>query len=662
MKKLWIDFESYSAVNIKLNGGFRYCKDLSTKVICLGWAIDNGPVELWIPGNRFPAEVIEAVDEGCRILAHNAVFDMRIWNNILHRDFPYVPEIDIHNVTDTAGLGASFTLPLGLADAGAAMDIEMPKDIKGKMLIKLLCTPDKAGERPRLTDPEYAEKFKEFFDYCIRDVEAMREFVQSLPRDHMTAPEARIWRLTERFNTKGLPVAYDEVKVIKDYLDEYIEASMAQVPELTDGLAHTVNQIAKIKAWCVKQAYPLLDMTATTIEQCLDDPTCPPKVRQILQLRQELGKTSTAKYKKILDLAIADKDGQYWVHDNLVYHGASPGRWTGRGFQMHNLPRASVPNPEEEIAKFKAKALTLKDPVGKGKALIRPMIKAPEGYMIIVSDYSSIENRVLHWLAGDYEELENFRNGMDQYKTMAAARYHVTYEEVTKDQRKMGKVIILGCGYMMGWETFKKTCKLQFRMDISEDEARIAVQAYRDKYPLVVNLWKGLKGAAIKTVISGQKNTYGLVTFGTATVNGVRWLAARLPNGKCIYYKNPKVEQKFIPKYEDMGRVPTITHEGFNSYARKWQRMALTPGRITENADQGTAREMMATGMLNIQDFMSEVELIGTVHDEALGLVLAQDIKESTMTRFDKLLCDIPWAEDCPVVAKGYISNRYRKE
>lgn len=659
--KLYVDFETFSKVNIKLSGGYRYCKDVTTKVICLGWAIDDGCVHLWKPGDRFPAKIIEVIDDGCQILAHNAVFDFRIWNNILCRDFPYVPKINIHNVTDTAGLGASFTLPLGLADAGNAMDIEMPKDTKGKMLIKLLCIPDKDGKRPRVNDPKYTDKFHEFFDYCVRDVEAMREFVRSLPRDKMTPQEARIWRLTERFNTKGLPVAYDEVKAIKEHLDEYIKASMAQVPEITEGEVQTINQIDKIKQWCVTQAYPILNLQVATVEQHLADPTCPPKVRRILQLRQELGRTSTAKYTKILDLAVPDEDGQYWVHDNLVYHGASPGRWTGRGFQMHNLPRASVENPEEVIEQFMIADVNLKDPVGMGKALIRPMIRAPEGHKIIVSDYSSIENRVLHWLAGDHEELENFRKGMDQYKTMAAARYHVPYDEVTKDQRMMGKVIILGCGFMMGWETFQKTCKVQFRMDISALEAKEAVSAYRENYIKVVALWKRLKGAAIKTVISGLKNTYGLITFGTATVNGTRWLAARLPNGKCIYYKNPRIEQKFIPKYEDMGRVPTITHEGYNSYARKWTRLALTPGRITENAVQGTAREIMATGMLNIQDFMSEVALIGTVHDEQLGLIKESYITDLTMETFNTHMCNIPWAEDCPIVAEGYISKRYKK-
>ena len=328
MIKLWIDFETYSEINIKLSGGYRYCKDESTKIICLGWAIDNNPVELWTSDTQFPVTVIEAIRNGYRVFAHNALFDYRIWNNILCRDYPDIPKLNIHNVTDTAGLGMSFALPASLEKAGEAMGITMPKDITGKTLIKVLCVPDKENKQPSPANPLYVEKFIKFYQYCIRDVEAMREFVQSLPRDEMTLQEARIWRLTQRMNTRGLPVAYDEVKAIKAYLDSYIKVAMLEVPKMTNGRVQTINQIAKIREWCVIQAYPLLDATVATVEQCLIDDQCPPKVRQLLKLRQELGKTSTAKYKKIMDLACPDEDGQYWVQDNLVYHGAAPGRWT----------------------------------------------------------------------------------------------------------------------------------------------------------------------------------------------------------------------------------------------------------------------------------------------------------------------------------------------
>ena len=661
--KLWVDFETYSDVNIKVRGGYAYCKDKSTEVICLGYAIDDEPVQVWDAKDPsgFPERIVEALKNGATVYAHNAVFDMRIWNNILCRDFPKTPWLGYLQVLDTMGLIASYAIPRGLKAAGIAMDVTMPKDRKGTTLIKKLCCPNKLGQRANILDGPYVQDFEDLFNYCKRDVEAMREIINMLPRQRMTEPEARIWRLTQRFNTVGLPVAYDEAKTISKYLDEYIKKSTNKIPRLTGGAVQTVNQVGAIRTWCLEQGYPMLNLQKATVEIAVEDKHCPSKVKSFLVLRQELGKTSTAKYKKIIDQACKGKYNSYWVHDNLIYHGASPGRWTGKGFQMHNLPRASVENPEAVIEQFML-GEEIEDPVGKGKALIRPMIKAPVDWNLIVSDYSAIENRVLHWLAGDHEELTNFSQGLDQYKTMAAARYGVPYEEVTKSQRMMGKVIILGAGYGMGAETFQKTCKVMFNMEVSEAEAKTAIAAYRDKYPGVVKLWKGLKGAAIKTVISGQRNTYGRIVFATATVNSIRWMAMRLPNGKCIYYKNPLVEQKYIPKYESMGRVPTITHDGFNSYSRKWGRMALTPGRITENADQGTSREIMAEGMLNIQDNMKAVTLIGTVHDECLGLIKIEDTHDDTLDLFNKELCTIPWADGLPLKSEGFIAKRYRKE
>lgn len=657
---LWCDFESYSAVNIKLAGGHAYCHDDSTNVLCLGFALNDEEAQVWTPDKVMPKRILDCVKAGCTVAAHNASFDFRLWNNIMVPMFDW-PELSSGQILDTMGLAASYTLPLGLSDAGKAMDISMQKDITGTMLIKKLCKPNKFGEQPSPIDPDYAEDFKNFFAYCKRDVEAMRELIQSLPRQHMIPMERRIWQMTQDMNNYGLPVAYDEAKAIREYLDKYIENKTKDVQELSDGAFQTINQIAKIQMWCKDQRYPMPNMQAATIEEALDDPKCPDQVRKLLQLRQELGRTSTAKFKKIIEQAQPGKFKSHWVYDNLMYHGAAPGRWTGRGFQMQNLPRASVSNPEEMIELFMNEG-HVEDPVTVGKALIRPMIKAPFGYRLIVSDYSSIENRVLHWLAMDTDTLADFETGLDQYKVMAAARYKVPYDQVIKPQRQMGKVIILGAGYGMGWETFIKTAKLQFKMVIEDKEAQEAISSYRTRYPKVTALWKGLKVAAAKAVLTGQKHSYGPITFGTFTVHKVRWLAMQLPSGKCVYYKNPKMEQQFIPKYEHMGKVPVITHEGFNSYAHKWMRMALIPGRITENACQATAREIMAYGMLNVQDHMPEITLIGTVHDEALGLATTGDAGPTLLEHFNSTLCDVPFAKICPLKAEGYIAKRYRKE
>ena len=276
-----------------------------------------------------------------------------------------------------------------------------------------------------------------------------------------------------------------------------------------------------------------------------------------------------------------------------------------------------------------------------GKALVRPIILAPPGYSLMVSDYSSIENRVLAWLAGDEVTLQGFRDGFDQYKDMAASLYQVPVEEVTKDQGQFGKVVILGAGYMMGADRFREVAA-SWGIMLAEHEAKRAIEVYRDKYSLIKRLWHRLNSTAQEAVLTGTTQEYLRIKFGTATVKGIRWLAMQLPSGKSVYYMNPNVEPKFIPGYEHMGKVPTITHLGMNPYSRKWDRLALSPGRTTENATQATAREAMAYGMLNVQDRMPNCTLIGTVHDEALTLIPEELETPEYMNEFNDNLCDIP--------------------
>jgi DNA polymerase len=667
---LYIDFETYSEVDIKVVGGYNYTTHPSTQIICFSHGLDMGDVGLWTPAKGdLPSYVYDALEQGLWFTAHNATFDWRIWHYIGHKQLGW-PRIPLAQVLDTQALCQTYTLPGKLDDAGMALGVVNKKSKKGAALINKLCKPNKQGEQPHPWDHRYAKDFREFFQYCIDDTKSMREIVQTLPRQELIPIEQRIWEMTYRMNTRGLPVAYDEVCSILDYVTAYIEQESKKIPELVHGAFEKITQVAKVQEWCNTQGYPMDNLQAATVERAINDPDCPDNVKKILQLRQELGRTSTAKFKKIKDLA--GKVGEdYYVYDNLVFHGAAPGRWTGRGFQMHNLPRLKVKDPDSVILDF-MEGRNVDDPVGKAKALIRPIIKTRVDESLIVSDYSSIEYILLVWVAGDLRAVRLFADGYDQYVDMASSRYNRTYEEIwegylngdptASGQRQMGKVIILGCGYGMGWETFIDTAREQFGMLITEEDARIGITAYRTRYYLVKLLWDELKKAAIRAVLTDEPQQYGLIKFGTFRKNGIRWLAMRLPSGKSIYYCRPTIEDHYIPKYEDMGPVPTITHWGVNPYSKKWSRLKLIPGRITENAIQGTAREVMAQGLLNIQDKMPEAKLIGTVHDEALAKIKDKFITDSTLSTFDSLLCDIPWAQECPIKAKGYIAKRYKKD
>ena len=225
-----------------------------------------------------------------------------------------------------------------------------------------------------------------------------------------------------------------------------------------------------------------------------------------------------------------------------------------------------------------------------------------------------------------------------------------------------GPMLVSNCGFGMGKDTFQETADVQFSMKLSIEEAESAVKAYRAKYTKVVDLWKDLKNGCARAVISGQRVVVNKVAFKTAKVKGRVWLCIVLPSGKALYYLNPQVQQKYIPGYEHMGKVPTVTHEGMNPYSRKWGRLSLIPGRITENIVQGTAREIMAQGMLNVKKNMPFVHMMPSVHDELITMVHKKYVTDTLLDEFNHQLCSIEWASDLPLKAAGWIGDRYKKE
>jgi len=344
------------------------------------------------------------------------------------------------------------------------------------------------------------------------------------------------------------------------------------------------------------------------------------------------------------------------VFNNLHYYGASTGRWAGRGFQLHNLPRASVEDPASYIDAFN-NFEPVDDPVNIAKALIRPMIKAPEGYKLIVSDYSSIENRLLAWAAKDEDALELFRTGGDQYVDMASFMYHKPVAEITSKERLVGKIIILGCGYGMGAKRFVETAKT-WGVHLSQSEALVSVNAYRERYYLVKKLWYKLKDCAVMAIQNpGQTYAYNRCSFRVVKCRaGNRWLVLNLPSGRNLFYMDPYVSE------DAYGLVPG--HHGTNPYTKKWARLKLIPGRITENVIQALARDIMANGLLQISENMPEVRLLASCHDEAIAEIKdeGEALNSQMLYRFDKHLCHIPeWAKGLPLKSEGWVGERYRK-
>lgn len=632
---LKLDFETYSDVDIKKVGAYVYASHPSTKILCLGYKEDRNPAAIWLPNTSYLSSSMSHAS----FYAHNAMFDYMIWLHCGEKaGLPPCPPLD--QWIDTQALCARYTLPLSLEKAGAVLGLPIQKDKRGAQLIKLCCTPK--------GDPT-EQDFLDLYEYCRQDVETLHELVEHLPCDHLTAQEYEVWVLTQKMNLQGAPIDKEAVEAILDYITRYQKEKVKVLPELTDGAVITPGQVARIKNFCAEKGVNLPNLQAETVTEALKG-ALPNDVRTLLKLRQELGKTSTAKYVKVKDQLCEDNT----IKGNLEYYGAATGRWAGRGFQYHNLPRASVENPDEIIETFVSND-AIDNPVGIASALIRPMICAPPGHKLIVSDYSSIENRMLAWLVDDEPTLELFRKGQDQYKDMASAMYHVPYDQVTKEQRQVGKAAVLGCGYGMGAKRFKESAET-YNVFMTENEAQFTVNAYRRKYYKVKDAWYALATAA-KAAVTAPGRSYSSHKCEFKVLRdkvGTSWLRLMLPSGRALLYNSPTLQPG------QWG--PEITHMGINSYSGKWSRLKLIPGRITENIVQALARDILAHGKLNIQFFLPYVKLFLSVHDEAGGLIPEDRASDIALEAFNFYLCKKPdWAEGLPLEAEGYIAKRYKK-
>lgn len=640
------DFETYCDLDLTKVGAFKYATHPSCKVLCLGYKLGSGKTCLWEPNTTIvPDELVRYyADPKIKKTAFNATFEYLIYTYVLCRDLPeYFKPLPISDFVDIQAICARYKLPQNLLKAGVALNCYTEKMDIGKRLIRKCCQPD--------GNPSWQD-YQDLGKYCKGDVDVSYEILTKLPVDYLTDFEQKMWEITYEMNDIGVPVDEAEVDAIINYLAVYMDTMKSILPEVTNGMVQTVGQVQKIKQFCLNNAVKMDDLTADTVEATLKRDNLPEDVRTVLELRQLLGLNSVKKF-----LVIKNMLNNGFVQGNLHYHGAGPGRWAGRGFQFHNLPRAAVKDPEAWITKFLNKEF-IEKPVETAKALIRPMIKAPEGYSIIVSDYSSIENIILAWLCDDHYTLNLFREGKSQYIDMASELYNLAYEDIKKGtpQYQMGKFVILGCGYQMGAKRFQGLCA-SFGVIISFAEAEAIIKIFRKKYKLVTKMWFAYANAAQRAVANkGATFKTHKCTFKVVTDHiGTDWLRIIIPSGRSLMYMHPRIsEGKFGNE---------VTYEGVDPTTYSMRRTALTPGLITENIDQGTARDVLCHGKLNIINNMPEVQLILSVHDEAGGLVKNSNIHDGTMELFNYNLCKLqPWMEGMPLKAEGYIAKRYRKE
>lgn len=648
MAKLWIDFETRSSRGID-DGTMPYLHTPQSAIVLMSWAWEQDPVRIWIPDkHRVPPFKIKSDTE---VYAHNIQFDQRVWN-ILGRTKHFFPYLPIEQCVDVMALMGRYTFPQALDQASKVLKLKLGKMAISKKLMKKICMPPFD-----YTDAE----MQEFIRYCVRDTQAMREAVSILPKDRLAPSEQQIWLDTVWVNRNGVPIDIKAVNAITGIIDLAISRELKELPELTAGYVTTIGQTKRMREILLDDGIETENFDIHTVNQLLEDHesavqgtdqggarALPYRSLRLCQLRKKFASAAVKKFRRIQRGYFKGR-----MYDNLRYHGAGTGRWAGLGFQFHNQPRDTVEDPDAEIQKYYDGTAINQDPVNTAKALIRPSVRAGKGKILGVADYSSIENVLLNYTAGQWDVVENFAKGIDEYTDFATQLYPgLRYEEVTKDQRTFCKPGVLGAGYGLGGFGLVGYAE-GMGVHLTGEEATVIIKTYRQNRREVVKFWYKLKDNAIAAIRNpGLDFTYNNCTYkGVKDRTGRPWLVLRLPSGRNVFYCEPEVRED---KY---GLVPT--RMAINSYNKQWQRMKMTPGLLTENVIQALARDLMAHGIRNLRE--AGFLVIGHVHDE----IICELDEEGAEAKFDemvRLMTSLPkWAKGLPLRAEGELLRRYKK-
>ena len=651
-----IDLETRSALDLRKTGVYPYAAHPTTDVWCASYALPGEEVKTWLPGAPCPRDLADYVRSGGAIHAWNAQFERIIWRDILTPRYGWpLPELEQWHCT--AAAAAAMALPRSLGDAAAALGMEEQKDDGGRALMLRMARPRKPrkGEDPEaLLWTDNPEKLRELIAYCEQDVRTERGIAEVVRE--LGPIEREIYLLDQRVNDRGVGIDLELVEAAERIVKTGTSRANREIAQITKGAATAVTKPADIQAWLEGEGVELDNLRKETVRDILAEGGLDEDTRAVLELRSETAKSSTAKLRS-MQHASCD-DGR--ARGLLLYHGASTGRWTGRLIQPQNFPRGDVKAPERFIEPVMAgdydALAAVAPPLAIVSALLRAMIKAAPGHVLMAADYAQIEARVLAWLAGAHDLVHLFASGGKVYEEMAAYIYGKPVDQIGKDshERQIGKNTVLGAGYGMGAKTFVDQVQAQTGVVIEQEEGQRAIDGYRRKYPRIPALWAALNRAAIKAVeFPGTVATAGLGGCIRFTIRG-RFLWCVLPSGRPLAYADPELREMPVPWG---GTRPTVTFMGVNSYSRKWERRKSYGGLWTENVVQAIARDLIAAAMYRLE--LGGYRPVLSVHDEVL-CEPPQD--HGSLEEMMSLMVKCPtWAKGLPVAVDGWRAERFKK-
>lgn len=634
MPVLHLDIETYSDLDLPEVGLYRYASDPSTEILMLGWAIDDGPVELFDLAHGWPGRLRKALSSPTTIVcAFNAQFERVMLRDCLKIDIP----IERWHCTMVHGFALGFSG--GLGAQAQAVGVDQQKMEEGRKLIQRFSKPQPDNRKVRRwTRDNDPENWALFGAYCRQDVEterALQEFYDQYPLPDQVWAD---WELDQLINDRGLPVDRRLVDQALLYADETRKSLLDEIYDLT-GLQNP-NSNTQLLAWLQDHGLDIDNLQAATVARKLKSKSTGPLCRRVLELKQQLAKSSVSKFDAFA--AATDRDDR--IRGTLQYLGASrTGRWGGRLIQPQNFPR---PPKGIDVANVIAAILTgrpIDNPLHSLSAALRGVFKANKGKTLVVADLAGIEGRVLPWLCGFDEKLKKIEDGLDMYKVAAAGIYRIDYEAVSDEQRTVGKVCELALGYQGSINALNTMANAYGLPPYTEQDGYPIVQAWRMANKPITQFWSACQRAA-RLAIRNQNITYtaGKLVF----IADANFLMMILPSGRTLYYYQPMQDEN------------SISYMGLNQYTRKWERTDTYGGRLVENATQAVSRDILVHGMRLVEDY--GFQIVGHVHDEII--TEQRPAKKRSAVVLSNLMSTRPsWAPDLPLAAQGFEADRYRK-
>lgn len=664
MRHLSVDVETYSSVNLADCGAYKYAESEDFEVLLFGYSVDFGEPEVidLACGENIPMEIVMMLfDPTVRKHAFNAAFE---WIT-LSRYFKLTRKEQLAwarqwHCTMIHAYYLGYAGNLDMVGKAVGLPEDKQKLATGKALIRYFSCPVKAtkanGGRTRNLPHHDPEKWTLYKEYNRMDVVAETNIYMKLKGIPVPDFIWEQWFTDLKINSRGVYVDTDLVYGALAIDEDVRNDQMAEFRQLT-GLANPASN-TQLLSWVTLHGVDMPNMQKATVTDTLKRDDLPEEVREALELKKEVSKTSIKKYNKILDYLCKDDR----IRGLLQFYGASTtGRYAGRGVQLQNLPRTYLKDIDTARALVKQHNSTgmemLYDSVSDTLSqLIRTAFIPSPGNVLLDADFSAIEARVIGWLAGEEWVLEEFRGAGKIYEATASQMFGVPKEQIKKGTelyklRQQGKVAQLACSYGGGVAALTA---MDFNHEIPDDMKPGLVKQWRAANPHIVAFWSKLERACIDTIKSGTSHTInGRIRSHLVSSGGITYLQLELPNKRSIYYCEPHMT---VNRFGN----ESIGFYGKNQVTGKWEKQETYSGKIAENCTQAVARDLLAESIERLE--ANGFEILFHIHDEVVIDYGGGDADEA-LKKVYALMSEVPkWAKGLPMAADGWVGAYFKKD